>query len=160
MANLKDKATKQIDKARGKADEALKIARTKASEAADVTRAKTAEAVAATRKGAKTAARKTSEGIDRNPIGAVLGGLAIGAIAAALLPKTRRENELVGEAGRKARETAKGAAKAARETGKEQLDALGISGSAAKDQIRDIATRIAKAAGAATEAAAGSVRSK
>ncbi len=160
MASLKDKATTQIDKAREKADDALKTARTKANEAVGVTRAKTAEAVAATRKGAETAARKTSQGIDKNPIVAVLGGLAIGAIAAALIPKTRREDDLIGKAGRKVRDTAKGAAKAARETGLDQLDTLGVNAGAAKDQLRDIATRVAKAASAATDAATRSVRRK
>jgi hypothetical protein len=103
----------------------------KAAEAYQAARERTAAAYAAARERAgsayETAGRKTSEGIDSNPVAAVVGGLAVGAIVAALLPKTRREEELFGPVGRRLGDTAREAARAAREAGREQIEELGLN---------------------------------
>ncbi len=80
----------------------------------------------------ETARRRTAEGIDSNPLAAVAGGLALGALAAALLPRTRREEELFGDVGRRLSDTAREAARAAREAGREQIEELGLN----KDGVR------------------------
>ena len=76
---------------------------------------------------AERAARQTGDGIERNPLAAIAGGLAIGAIVAALIPRTAREDKLAGNVGRKVRATASKAATTARETAKNQLDELGVN---------------------------------
>ena len=169
--SLKDKVNDAYVSGRGKADEALRSAKTKASEAASKARTKTnevtatakaksAEAIAATRNTARVVAEKANSGFDDNPLIAVIGGLAIGAIAAALLPRTAREDAVVGSVGDKVRKTATDAIKTARDTGKEQLDALGITSGAAKNQLRDTIGKIAKAVTSAAEAAGESIKKR
>lgn len=111
-------------------------------------------------KATHTAKTKTSESIENNPIAVLVGGIALGAIAAALLPKTKRESELLGKASNKVRSTASSAAKAARDAGKEQLDALGLNSSAARDQLRGVIDKIGQAASTASKAATDAVRKK
>src|SRR5918997_4109521 len=102
-----------------------------ARQAFESARERTAAAYATARERAgspyETAGRKTSQGIDSNPVAAVVGGLAIGAIVAALLPRTSREEELLGGVGRKINDSARQAANAAKEAGRGQLDELGLS---------------------------------
>lgn len=88
------------------------------------------------------AKRKTNQSLEKNPIAALVGGLALGAIAAALLPKTKRESDLMGKAGDKIRSTASAATKAARDAGKNQLDVLGLNSSSARDQLRGVIDKI------------------
>lgn len=107
-----------------------------------------------------SAKTKTNESLERNPIAALVGGLAIGAIAAALLPKTKRESDLLGKASDKVRSTASSAAKAARDAGKDQLDALGLNSGAARDQLRTVIDKIGQAAATASKAATDAVRKK
>ena len=90
-------------------------------------RERTATAYEEARASARSAGKRTLEGIEANPVAAVVGGLALGAIAAALLPKTRREEELLGDVGRRLNETARDAAKTATERGREQIVDLGLN---------------------------------
>ena len=107
-----------------------------------------------------SAKTKTNESLEKSPITALVGGLAIGAIAAALLPKTRRESDLLGSASNKVRSSASTAAKAARDAGKEQLDVLGLNSGAARDQFRSVIDKIGQAAATASKAATDAVRKK
>jgi len=107
---------------------------------------------------AKTQAKvKTSESIDKNPLAIILGGIAVGAIVGALLPRTERETKVLGKAGKKLNKKARKMAEAARAAGKEQVDNLGLNGDAMRAQLRELVSKAAvavKAAGqAATEAA-------
>ncbi len=147
--NLKSKAADAYAKGRSKATEAMESGKAKAESAAR-----------ATRSGAQSAARKTVESVDRNPVAAVLGGLALGAIAAALLPKTQREDKLVGNVGKKVRKTAADARAVATKTAKEKLDNLGVNGEAAKSQLRDLIGKIGEAAQSAGSAAVDTVRKR
>lgn len=111
-------------------------------------------------KAARTAKTSTSEGLEANPLTALVGGLAIGAIAATLLPKTKRETELLGKAGNRIRSSAQAAVKAARDAGKEQLDALGLNSDTAREQVRSVVGKLGQAATSATRAASDAVRKK
>lgn len=111
-------------------------------------------------KAARTAKKNSSEGLENNPVLALVGGLAIGAIVASLLPGTKRESELMGKAGKRIRGTAANAVKAARDVGREQLDSLGLNSSAARDQLRGVVDKIGQAASAASKAATEAVRQK
>ena len=131
-----------------------------ARQAFESARERTAAAYATARERAgsayETAGRKTSEGIDSNPVAAVVGGLAIGAIVAALLPRTSREDELLGSVGRKINDSAREAARAAREAGKGQLDELGLSRDGIRSKLDDFT---GKAVGA-VKSSAGAARGK
>ena len=107
-----------------------------------------------------SAKTKTNESLEKNPIAALVGGLAIGAIAAALLPKTKRENDLLGSTSNKVRSGASAAAKAARDAGKEQLDALGLNSGAVRDQLRSVIDKIGQAAATASKAATDAVKKR
>lgn len=134
-----------------------------ARQAFESARERTAAAYATARERAgsayETAGRRTSEGIDSNPVAAVVGGLAIGAIVAALLPRTSREDELLGSVGRKINDGAREAARAAREAGKTQLDELGLSRDGIRSKLDDFTGKavgaVKASAGAATVAARG-----
>jgi ElaB/YqjD/DUF883 family membrane-anchored ribosome-binding protein len=158
--NLRDKANARYTEARDKVGDTYAQSRKKAEDALSKGKVKANDAVAATKASATKAARQTVEGVEKNPIVALVGGLAIGAIAAALLPRTQREDSLMGNMGAKVRQTASDAAKAARTAGKEQLDTLGVSTDAAKEQFRELASKIGKAATSASSAAADSVRKR
>ena len=134
--------------------------REKVETAAKTARATSAKAVDTTKTRVRQTASKTGQALEDNPVVAVLGGLALGAIAAVLLPKTKRETDLLGKTSNTIRATASSAAKAARDAGKGQLDALGLNSSAARDQLRTVIEKIGQAATTASKAATDAVRKK
>lgn len=113
---------------------------------------KVSEAYASARDAAGGAGRRAASGIEANPLAALAGGLAIGAAAAALLPASKREAELLGPVGARISDAAKGAVDAARTAGGETLGELGISQQGVKEQIDklvDAALKTINAAGGA-----------
>jgi hypothetical protein len=122
----------------GAGSEASRLAgvRQSAAEAYQAARERTGTAYAAARGRAEdayeSARRRTADGIDSNPLAAIVGGLALGAVAAALLPRTRREEALLGPVGRRLGDTAREAARAAREAARQQVEELGLN----KDGVR------------------------
>ncbi|HYW17261.1 MAG TPA: hypothetical protein VE891_14050 [Allosphingosinicella sp.] len=134
-----------------------------ARQAFESARDKTAAAYATARERAEsayeTAGRKTSQGIDSNPVAAVVGGLAVGAIIAALLPRTSKEEELLGPVGRKINDTARDAAQAAKEAGRGQLDELGLSRDGLQSKLNTFTDRAVGAVKSSAGAAADAARS-
>ncbi|MDB5693379.1 MAG: hypothetical protein JWO81_2442 [Alphaproteobacteria bacterium] len=122
----------------------LASVRQSAADAYEAARERTASAYSSARNTAASAGRRTADGIDGNPMAALVGGLALGAIVGALFPVTRQERQLLGNAGRRLNDTARQAVNAARDAGKERLDgftdqALGAvraSASAAAGSVR------------------------
>ena len=122
----------------------LASVRQSAADAYEAARQRTASAYSSARQTASSAGKRTADGIDGNPMAALVGGLALGAIVGALVPATRRERELFGNVGRRMNDTARQAVVAARDAGKEKLDgftdqALGAvraSASAAAGSVR------------------------
>ncbi|HYI39466.1 MAG TPA: hypothetical protein VE053_04020 [Allosphingosinicella sp.] len=106
----------------------------------------------------ETAGRKASEGIDSNPVAAVVGGLAVGALVAALLPRTSREEELLGGVGRKITDGAREAARAAKEAGRGQLDELGLSRDGLQSKLNEFTDKAVGAVKSSAGAAAGAAR--
>jgi hypothetical protein len=133
-----------------------------ARQAFESARDRTAAAYATARERAgsayETAGRKTSQGIDSNPVAAVVGGLAIGAIVAALLPRTSREEELLGGVGRKINNSAREAARAAKEAGRGQLDELGLSREGLQGRLNEFTDKAVGAVKSSAGAAAGAAR--
>lgn len=110
--------------------------------------------------GVHDAGRKASELIEANPLGVLVGGLAVGALVAALLPRSEREKQMLAPVGKRVSATALAAFAAAKEVGRQELDSRGLTPSAAKDQARSLLQEFAKAAGNAGKAAAEAGREK
>lgn len=72
-----------------------------------------------------------SRQIDNMPLIAVGAGVALGAVLAAVLPRTDKEKELLGPLGSKITDAGYGAADRAREMGKQKFDEL------AGDKVRE-----------------------
>jgi histone H3/H4 len=143
-------ATKDSDTANESSDRGrLAAVSDGAAEAYRAARERTVSAYEAARGTALDAGRKTVKGVEANPAAAIIGGLAIGALAAALLPKTKREQAMLGNVGRRINDTARDAARAAREAGKDQIDELGFSRDAIRRKLDGL-----------TDAAVGAVREK
>ncbi len=110
-------------------------------------------AIAAAKEKAQGAARRTVEGIENNPLSVLVGGIAVGVLAGALLPRTERESAMLGPVGKKITEGAIAAAKAARDAGTAELVAAGISREAARDQASKLLDGVIKAVKTAGDAA-------
>lgn len=121
-----------IDTARDAASHAYESARTRANDAVHV----------------------TTETLEANPLGVIVGGLALGALVAAVLPRGQREKDLLSPVGRKVHAATLAAFTAAKDAGRSELDQLGLTPNAAKGQARSLFDGIVKAATSAGSAAA------
>ncbi|CUS43189.1 MAG: hypothetical protein V4610_20685 [Pseudomonadota bacterium] len=132
----------------------------KSSAAKPTARAAAEKALETTRDTAREAARRTAEGIEANPLAVLIGGVAIGVLAGAVIPRTEQEGKLLGPVGKRLNDTATGAAQAARDAGKAELDALGLNRDAARDQVGKLIDGVVKALSSAGAAAAAKASNK
>ncbi len=144
--------------------DSIKTAADSAKDSLATAKAKTTQSTAAARAKASEAYEKgkgkTSDGIDKNPLAIVLGGIAIGAIVGALLPRTERETKVLGKAGKKLNKKARKMAEAAKIAGKDQVESLGLNGDALRLQFRDLVSKAALAVKAASQAATDAAKEK
>jgi len=147
-----------------KIGDSIKTAADSAKDSLATAKAKTTQSTAAARAKAAEAYEKgkgkTSDGIDKNPLAIVLGGMAIGAIVGALLPRTERETKVLGKAGKKLNKKARKMADAAKAAGKDQVESLGLNGDALRLQFRDLVSKAALAVKAASQAATDAAKEK
>ena len=115
---------------------ALSGVRQSAADAYQSARDRTSAAYSAARDAAGSVGQKTAETLDTTPMVAVAGGLVLGALLGALLPRSSREEELLRPVGKRINDTARQAVDKARESAREQIGDLG--GKAA-DAIRSAA---------------------
>jgi hypothetical protein len=101
----------------------------------------------------ESARGRTTESLTQAPLIALAGGLAAGALIAALLPRTKVETEAFRPVVRRARKTAKVAIDAARETGSGRLEELGLTREKGEDTIRSLFQGVTDAAKASGQAA-------
>lgn len=144
----RDTDTKQDKQAAGLNGDNKSGRRTKRGSAADAyqnARERTNAAYAVARERASQVGRRTADQVDANPMAALAGGIVLGALAAALLPRTRGEEKLLGSAGRRITDKAREASLAAREAGRQELDALGISREAARRKLDEFTGRAVSA---------------
>jgi len=126
-------------------------ARSAVADAYANSRDRAADAYATAREKARVAGRSAAEGLESNPMAALLGGLAIGAMVGALLPRTEREAKMLGAASEKLHG-------AAREAGREKLSELGLDRDHARDAIKSLLDGVIAAVGTAGTAAMDTAR--
>jgi hypothetical protein len=92
------------------------------------------------------------------PLLALAGGLAAGALIAALLPRTDTEKRLVRPTARRVKDTARAAFDAAKDTGSQRLDEMGLNRRKGEDTIRSLLDGLTDAARASANAALDAAR--
>jgi hypothetical protein len=107
----------------------------------------------------ESARDRASDTLGEAPLLALAGGLAAGALIAALLPRTEAESRLVGPTARRAKDSARAAARAARDTGTQRLEQLGLTREKGEETIRNLLEGVTDAAKASAEAALDAARS-
>lgn len=116
-------------------------------------RRKLAKPIETARHVAIDAAEKTAQAIEGNPMSVLVGGLAIGVIAGALIPRTSKEGEVLRPLGSRIKQGAMAAFKAARNVGLSELADAGISRAAAQAQVSKLIDAVGTAASRAGDAA-------
>ncbi|MGU3390405.1 hypothetical protein [Sphingomonas sp. M1A8_2b] len=133
------------DSVRETASKVLHDASEKASEVLDVSREKTKHVV---------------HNLESNPLGILVGGLAVGVLAGALLPRSAREKELLAPVGKRIGETFVAATTAAKAAGQSELADLGLTKDNARGQARSLVDGVIKALTTAGTAGAKAVAQK
>src|SRR4051795_10944 len=101
---------------------------------------------------------RVSDTFGEAPLIALAGGIAAGALIAALLPRTRTEARLVRPTARRVKDTARAAFNAAKDTGSGRLDELGLSRENGEKTIRSLLDGLTDAARASGQAALDAAR--
>ena len=113
---------------------------------------KVANAYAVARDRASAATQGAIEGIEGNPLIALLAGLALGAAAGAVLPRGDREKALLSPLGSRIGDAATAALAAGREAGLQALNEESLSIDGLREQAAKLFGALTKVAGtAATE---------
>ena len=106
------------------------------------------------------AGRKANDAIDEAPLIALAGGLAVGVLLAALLPRTESETRVLRPVGDKLTGTAKAAAAAAKDAGKSRLAELGLTREKGAETLRSIFEDASEAARTSAQAALSAARER
>lgn len=136
--------------------EGLAAARDSAGSVYDRTVEKASQTLESSRDLAADAARRTAAGIETNPLAVLVGGLVLGAVVGALLPRSAKERELLAPLGARIGDKARGAIGAARQAGQSELDNAGLTRDNAREQVKSLFDGAFKALTAAGTAAANS----
>lgn len=94
-----------------------------------------------------------SDALAANPLGVVAGGLALGVIVGALLPRTDGEKKLLQPLGARLGTTAAAAFAAAKDAGRTEMEARGLTRETARDQVKTLLQNVGQAASGAMTAA-------
>lgn len=89
---------------------------------------------------------RVSDTLSEAPLIALAGGLAAGALIAALLPRTRAETRAVRPTARRVKQSARAAYEAAKDTGSQRLNELGLNRERAEETIRSLLSDVSRAA--------------
>ena len=98
--------------------------RGRAAAALNAARDRTVSAYETARVRSRETARQVTDQMSVYPVGAVIAGLAVGALAAFLIPRTDREDRLLGKTGRRLADAARDAAQRGVDAGRERVQAL------------------------------------
>lgn len=111
------------------------------------------DAIGSTSESLRGFADKAASGIEANPLSALVGGIALGAVAAAFVPRTEQEARLLAPVGQRLSDTAHGAIDAAKDTAKTELGVLGLTRDSARSQVSRILEGVLQAVSTAGVAA-------
>jgi len=103
---------------------------------------------------------RTVDTLGEAPLIALAGGLAAGALIAALLPTSETEARMARPTVRRVKDSARAAFAAAKDTGTQRLDELGLNREKGEETIRSLLGGIGDAAKASADAAMGAVRNQ
>ena len=132
--------------------------RDKAEDVIDGARERAITAYDSARDSAAAAGKKAGDQLGEAPLAVIVGGIAAGAILAALLPTSRRERQLLAPVTDNIRDKASAAVEAAKAAGQARLDELGLTRDAGGEAVRSIVDGVAQAIKSSAKAAATSVR--
>jgi hypothetical protein len=107
-----------------------------------------------------SARERASDTLGQAPLIALAGGLAAGALIAALLPRTEAETRALRPTARRVRKTAEAAIDAARQTGTDRLTDLGLTREKGEETIRSLLDGVTDAARASGQAAVDAVKNQ
>jgi hypothetical protein len=103
---------------------------------------------------------RAADTLGEAPLLALAGGIAAGALIAALLPRTDTETRLIRPTARRVKDTARAAYKAAKDTGTDRLNELGLNRQKGEETIRSLLEGVTDAAKASGQAALDTARNK
>lgn len=103
---------------------------------------------------------RVSDTLSEAPLIAIAGGIAAGALIAALLPRTQAEARAIRPTAKRVKQTARAAYQAARDTGTDRLNELGINRRKGEETIRSLFQGVTDAAKASGQAALDAARNK
>ena len=106
------------------------------------------------------AGQRAGDAVTSAPLIAIAGGLAAGALLAALLPRTEAETKVLRPHIRRVKKTAQAAMDAARETGSDRLSELGLTREKGEQTIRSLFEGVTDAAKASGQAAVDAVKNQ
>jgi len=132
--------------------------RDRAGDALESAREKAIDAYGQARESAGNAGRKAGEKVGDAPMLALAGGLAAGAVLAALLPKSRVEQRVLGPVGERLSNAGRDAIGAAKEAGASKLGELNITRDAGAEIVKKVMSGLGDAARASGQAAVGTIR--
>ena len=117
--------------------------RARAAEVFETARERTASAYETARERASAVTRQATEQMSVYPVAAVIGGFAVGAVLATLLPRTETEEKLLGRTGRRLTDAAREAAQKGYDAGKSQFEEIRAKaaqkvGDAVSDVVADV----------------------
>lgn len=104
------------------------------------------------------ARNRAADTVGEAPLLALAGGIAAGALIAALLPRTQSETRLVRPTARRVKTAATAAYQAARDTGAATLEDRGITRAKGEETIRSLLKGMTDAAKASADAALDAAR--
>jgi ElaB/YqjD/DUF883 family membrane-anchored ribosome-binding protein len=120
--------------------------RDRAGDVYDSARTAAVDAYDSARERASQVRARTSDGIDEAPLIALAGGLAVGVLLAALLPRTEQEDKLLGPIGGRITGSAREAVEAAKDAGREKLNELNLTRDAGSSALQTIIKGVSEAA--------------
>ena len=120
--------------------------RDRAGDVYDSARTRAVGAYDSARERASAATARAGDGIDEAPLIALAGGLAVGVLLAALLPRTAQEDRLLGPIGGRITDGARNAMDAAKEAGRDKLNELNLTREAGSSTLQSLIRSVSDAA--------------
>jgi hypothetical protein len=118
------------------------------------------DAYSSARDSVADAGRSAVDTLAEAPLIALAGGIAAGALIAALLPRTNAETRAIRPTARRVRDSARAAYDAARSTGSERLNALGLNREKGEETVRSLLDGLTDAAKASGQAAVDAAKNR